>query len=256
MGFIKEAYTEYIETCHHYHDIYPEERVRDATKPADASTLERPVTPEDLSIGAGPSRSNVSPLFSLGFRKIIEIQIQMPHIFFSVQQIITLLNYFPPDESYLRVMLIQTVFSHIVDAENMYLIVDNVLTDDERREVFHRIGIMNLLDPMKPDRCYQLDLRRIDHREWAKILIALAIAEPGDNWENSRYRWGKYDDPVPGWTLPAAWCNPDDGGNNGGPRTHGILELSYRSHGNGCMPVISVRKNLRKKTFVGMKRII
>ena len=115
---------------------------------------------------------------------------------------------------------------------------------------------MNLLDPMKPDRLYRLDLRRNDQREWAKILVALAIAEPGDNWENVSYRWGKYDEPVPGWNLPATWVWPDDGGNTGGPRTHGILTLSYRSHGNGCQPIISVRKNLRKRTLAGMKRIL
>lgn len=42
---------------------------------------------------------------------------------------------------------------------------------------------MNLLDPMKPDRLYRLDLRRFDHREFVKILVSLAVAEPGDNWE-------------------------------------------------------------------------
>jgi len=57
---------------------------------------------------------------------------------------------------------------------------------------------MNILDPMKPDRFYKLDLRRYDHREWCKILAVLAVAEPGDNWEMCTYRWAKYDDPVPG----------------------------------------------------------
>jgi hypothetical protein len=123
-------------------------------------------------------------------------------------------------------------------------------------QIFHRVGIMNLLDPMKPDRLYRLDLRRSDHREWVKILVVLAIAEPGENWENVEYRWGKYDEPVPGWTLPATWCFADDGGNTGGPRSFGWLKLSYRSHGNGCFPVVSVRKNLRKRTLAGMKRII
>ena len=43
-----------------------------------------------------------------------------------------------------------------------------------------------------------------------KILISLAIAEPGDNWVNGgEYRWSKYDEPVPGWILPAPWTQPD-----------------------------------------------
>lgn len=90
------------------------------------------------------------------------------------------------------------MFSHIVDLENMYLIYDNVLTFDERNEVmnhfipliihtfistffrklFHRVGIMNILDPMRPERLYRLDLRRNDHREWAKILVYLATNDP------------------------------------------------------------------------------
>jgi hypothetical protein len=37
---------------------------------------------------------------------------------------------------------------------------------------------MNLLDPMRPDRLYRLDLRRNDHREWAKILVYLAVNDP------------------------------------------------------------------------------
>jgi len=94
------------------------------------------------------------------------------------------------------------LFSHIVDLENMYLIFDNVLSFDERNELFHRVGIMNVLDPMRPERLYRLDLRRNDHREWVKILVYLATNDPGGVWEEVEYRWGKYDEPVPGWTLP------------------------------------------------------
>lgn len=123
-------------------------------------------------------------------------------------------------------------------------------------QLFHRIGIMNIMDPMKPDRLYLLDLRRWDHREWVKILVALAVAEPGDNWEQVEYRWGKYDEPVPGWTLPGTWTWHDDGGHNGGPRVHGWLKVYYRSVGNGCFPIMSLRKYLRKRTLAGMKVIL
>ena len=128
----------------------------------------------------------------------IQLQIMLPNLFLSVSQLIVLLEYFPPEEGYLRVQLIQSVFSHLVDLEQMHRVIDGMLTQDERTELFHRIGIMNLLDPLTPDRLYRLDLRRYDHREWAKILITLAVAEPGENWEQAEYRWGKYDEPVPG----------------------------------------------------------
>ena len=59
----------------------------------------------------------------------------MPTLYMTVAQLSKLLDYFPPDEAYLRIQLIQSVFSHVVDLENMYLIYDNVLTPSERLEV-------------------------------------------------------------------------------------------------------------------------
>eukprot|EP00981_Chlorochromonas_danica_P006896 scaffold1503_cov150-Ochromonas_danica.AAC.9 len=246
---------EYVDTCHHYFDIYPEERMRDVSR-LNYSASERPPTPEDMRSGPAPSRNSISAIFPLAYRRILELQILMPTLFISVNQLAKLMEYFPPNEGYLRVMLLQSVFSHLVDLENLCVIIDQVFTLSERNEAFHRLGIMNLLDPMKPDRTYRLDLRRFDHREWVKILVSLAIAEPGDNWEGVEYRWSKYDDPVPGWFLPASWTQEDDGGNNGGPRAFGWLRVTYRSHGNGCVPVLAVRKFLRKRTLAGMKRII
>eukprot|EP01036_Dinobryon_divergens_P022435 gene22435-30689_t len=115
-----------------------------------------------------------------------------PHLYFSINQLKELICHFPPDGScgYLRIQIIMSVFSHIVDLENMHLIFDHL---------FHRVGIMNILDPLKPERMYRLDLRRHDHREYAKILAYLAVYEA-----------------VPGWTLPSTWLRADDGGINGG----------------------------------------
>lgn len=253
---VREAYCEFIDTSHYYWDILPEERMRDVSR-ASYNPNERPPTPEDLrSPSPAPSRNQVHAIFPLAYKKILQLQILFPHLYLSIAQLKQLLECFPPDESLLRVLLITSVFSHITDMENMHILLDQTLTLTERNELFHRVGLMNVLDPMRPDRIYRLDLRRYDHREWTKILIQLAIAEPGDNWEGVEYRWGKYDDPVPGWSLPATWCYADDGGITGGPRSYGWLRLSYRSYGNGCMPVMAVRKFLRKRTLAGLKRLI
>lgn len=69
---VREAYLEYIDTCHHYHDIYPEERMRDVSR-VNYSATERPPTPEDLRSGIAPSRTNVSPIFPLAYRKVLEV---------------------------------------------------------------------------------------------------------------------------------------------------------------------------------------
>jgi hypothetical protein len=131
---IRDSYTEYIETCHHYYDIYPEERMRDVSRPG-YNPNERPVTPDDLKLGPAPNRTNVSPIYVLAYRKLLELQIMLPSLFISIHQLSSLLEYFPPEEGYLRIQLIQAVFSHIVDLENMHMIIDNVLTFDERNEV-------------------------------------------------------------------------------------------------------------------------
>jgi hypothetical protein len=117
---------------------------------------------------------------------------------------------------------------------------------------------------MHPDRLYKLDLRRWEHREWCKVLIQLTINEPGESWGDVTYSWSRYDEPVPGWELPAPWAQPDDepdpntGVRQGdsGPRRYGWLVVTYRSSGYGCQPNLISRKNLRKRFLVGLKKIV
>lgn len=63
------------------------------------------------------------------------MQILFPSLYITIQQLKVLLEYFPPEEGYLRIQLIQALFSHIIDLENMNMIIDEVLTFDERNEV-------------------------------------------------------------------------------------------------------------------------
>ena len=42
---------------------------------------------------------------------------------------------------------------------------------DERNECLHRLGILNVFDPLYVDRQFKLDLRRWEHREWCKGTI-------------------------------------------------------------------------------------
>ena len=84
--------------------------------------------------------------------------------------------------------------------------------------MLHRLGMLNVFDPMDPDREYKMDLRRWDHREMCKILVLLEAHEPGDNWVGGgEFRWSKYDEPVPGWMLPAKWAAKDE--SEAAPRT-------------------------------------
>lgn len=134
MTTLKETHCEYIDTCHHFYSIYPEEKMRDVSR-MNYNPNERPPTPEEMKIPNGPNRQYFSPIFPLAYKKLIELQIILPGVYFTVTQLAILLDYFPPNESYLRIMLIQSIFSHIVDLENMYQIYDNILTEDEQLEV-------------------------------------------------------------------------------------------------------------------------
>jgi hypothetical protein len=73
---VKENFSEYLDTCHHFYDIYPEERMRDVSRPGYSAT-ERPSTPEDMKLASPPNRFNIPPIFPLAYRKIIEVR-QLP----------------------------------------------------------------------------------------------------------------------------------------------------------------------------------
>ena len=47
-----------------------------------------------------------------------------------------------------------------------------------------------------------LDLRQYEDREMCKVLVKLAVSEPGANWNDEGYRWSIKDAYVPGWELP------------------------------------------------------
>ena len=89
------------------------------------------------------------------------------------------------------------IFSRIVDLENLDLVIDS-LKQSDYLEFCHRIGFLNIVNPVKPDRFYSLDLRIWEHRELCKVFIKLALEEPGENWIDETYQWSDYDEPIPG----------------------------------------------------------
>ncbi|CAN0484816.1 unnamed protein product, partial [Ectocarpus sp. 8 AP-2014] len=81
------------------------------------------------------------------------------------------------------------------------------------------------------DRYYQLNLAVWDEREMAKILVRLAITEPGENWLDETYTRSPEIGALYGWELPLDWTQ------DGGPRNVGILTLWYSSSPRGgCAP--------------------
>jgi hypothetical protein len=175
-------------------------------------------------------------------------------MFLSIDQVMDIILMFPPVD-YLRVQAFVSMFSRIVDYDKNGVRILDVLSRDDQSELLHRVGILNIMDPISPDRLYRLDLRRWDHREACKIMIQLAIVEPGDNWLGEEYRWSKYDGNVPGWTLPMQWTTPDEVNyGDGGPRRHGWCSFTYTSTDPGCAPNWKLRREIRKRVLCGIKR--
>ena len=107
------------------------------------------------------------------------------------------------------------------------------------------------MNPLHPERVYVLDLRQYEDREMCKVLVKLAVSEPGANWNDEGYRWSIKDAYVPGWELPADWASPDKDG-EGGPRRFGRLKLRYTSDkAKGCDPTWDVRRALMTRFLCG-----
>jgi hypothetical protein len=210
------------------------------------------MTPESLrDTDKKPSMTKYHKIFPYAYMKLLKLQLALPAMFLSIDQVVDIIQMFPAVD-YLRVQVFVSMFSRIVDYDKNGVRILDILSRDDQSELLHRVGILNIMDPISPDRLYRLDLRRWDHRESCKIMIQLAIIEPGDNWLGEEYRWSKYDGNVPGWSLPMQWTTPDDG--DGGPRTHGWCSFTYTTTEPGCAPNWNLRRELRKRVLCGIKR--
>ena len=72
------------------------------------------------------------------------------------------------------------------------------LTMDECAMLVKRLGWLNVLDTCYVDIYYDLNLAVRDHREVAKIMVRLAIVEPGENWEEETFQPEGRAEPIPG----------------------------------------------------------
>jgi hypothetical protein len=101
LGSIKEFYVEYMETCHHYHSIYPEERQRDISR-SDYDPNVRPMTPESLrDTDKKPSMTKYHKIFPYAYMKLLKLQLALPAMFLSIDQVVDIIQMFPAVD-YLR----------------------------------------------------------------------------------------------------------------------------------------------------------
>ncbi|KAE9012211.1 hypothetical protein PF005_g10226 [Phytophthora fragariae] len=144
------------------------------------------------------------------------------------------------------------LFSRLIDVHNFYRIYD-AMSRQEQHVCARMVGWLNMMNPMAPERFYALNLSVYDEREMTKVLVDLAIGEPGENWLNQSFTLVQGEPGIPGWKLPARWEKEDS--KEGGVNRAGFLELEYYSgQDRGCAPVLSLRKTLMKRVLCGTRQ--
>jgi hypothetical protein len=169
----------------------------------------------------------------------------------TVSQVTRLVRLLPASD-FCRAHAACFLHARTVDLENFHELLCS-LEPEEQSEVLHRLGWLNVHDPTRCERLYSLDLRWRDHREVCKVLIKLAVTEPGLNWLDETYRWSQSDIAVPGWELPISWSTEDeDLKGEGGPRRFGRLQLEYTSDAaHGCEANRALRSQLKMRFLCG-----
>jgi hypothetical protein len=99
-----------------------------------------------------------------------------------------------------RVELVVVLFSKIVDVHNFDLIFKE-LEPVEQGCLYCRLGWLNLFNPMRPERSYELNMEIWEERMVAKALLMLAVVEDGDNIAHADFRWSRDIDRMPGWLI-------------------------------------------------------
>ena len=91
-----------------------------------------------------------------------------------------------------RVDLVVCLFSRIVDIHNFEIILEQ-LSAAEAGCVYMRLGWLNLFNPMKVEGSYELEMSRWEERMVAKMLISLALREPGQTNTHGSFQWDRYE---------------------------------------------------------------
>ena len=107
-----------------------------------------------------------------------------------------------------RVELVVTLYSRVVDPYHIDIVLRN-LTPLEVACVTCRLGLLNIYNPLKPEGFVTLDLSIREERVVAKMIAALSVTEPGENFINPAFRWEWEFDDVPGWTLLSTWMSEE-----------------------------------------------
>ena len=181
------------------------------------------------------------------YPKLLQLEITAYAKWFTAAQALALWRAFPA-AGFMRLEVLFVLWARIVDLDNVYQIVAQMPYDEEK-ELRFRLGLMNVGNPLHPDRKFELNLCIYEEREMAKVLVALAVAEPGENWKDERYKRDSTKEWIPGWELPKEWETEVPGDSATGVRKFGLLEVTYAG-----TPVPKARRELMPRFLCGRPR--
>lgn len=175
---------------------------------------------------------------SKGNTKLPELQIAVTKYYFSVPDVLSILDCFSEDDA-TQSRVVICLFSRIDDIENFDVILRH-LTSPCVQDVVEKLGVLNALNPLKPSHTYNLRMKYIDNRRMLHMLLELASQEPGDQLkENPRTQ-------IPFITLYASL------GRLIQDQIDAVVSFSYCELGERqCFPMWNLRRDLVKHFLLG-----
>ena len=120
--------------------------------------------------------------YGIVYHRLALLRVATTSLWLSTEQIEFIIRRFPIDD-FCRVYACVILHARCLDLENFHTIF-RFLEPREQHELVHRLGWLNCMNPMHPERIYVLDLRQYEDREMCKVLVKLAVSEPGANWND------------------------------------------------------------------------
>ena len=247
------------------------------TKPA----IDSKPKPTSISDPRLDSASAITHIYSVAHSKLLEIEELFVSKYILVDHLLGLVTRFPI-EANIRPELIVSLFPRVVDIEHFWEVL-RILTLAERHELYHRLGMLNCVNPDYLGGVFSLNLALDDNRATLIILMRKARSESDKEFnvhfartrflkklataakpatltsadpeaasdgeatynERSDARWQR------NFQIPSEW-NPDEG--NGPPRS-GILEFEFEVPEEGSRPVELKGRKKRRSISTDRRRV-
>ncbi|OQR94436.1 leucine-rich repeat-containing protein [Achlya hypogyna] len=157
-------------------------------------------------------------------------------------QLIELANNFR-DTPFGSVEIVAMLLNRVIDLDDLLTTLARDWPPTDVKEAIHRIGWLNIWNPLYAEMEYRLDLSVWEDYQVTCMLAQLGDIEPGENWVDERFN------DLFGWELPLSWVQ--------GRIPHaGDLYLRYTTGEHNKNRVMAAREDLKKRVLCGKPRKI